>query len=178
MNDIQVLSDIQYYLWISFHYNKNQWMAFFEGIQHLQIFSTHIALTIGVFQFLPFIYRKSKTIHFAIGNVYALLVLLLAAPTTFLLGFQFNKISLSILQIILGIVFWWTTRKAIYVITLRKWKEHIQYMIYSYCTLICIIIIIYLSNEWIVWIAVISITVITYFIKNKIVGKLYNWFLK
>ncbi|MCO5233038.1 MAG: DUF2306 domain-containing protein [Chitinophagales bacterium] len=106
-----------------------------------------IILTLGILQFIPWIYMKSKQIHFLIGNVYVLLVLFFITPCSLILGL-FDK---SIFDKIGIVLFWFLvafcTRKSIHQIINKEWASHFQWMFYSYICIVEIGLIQFFSNH-------------------------------
>ena len=67
---------------INFMINVEEKIAFFEGVNLIQILTLFICFLIGPWQFIPYLFRRFPTLHFALGNVYVMMTLLLSAPTT------------------------------------------------------------------------------------------------
>ena len=108
------------------------WTAFFSGVGMIRHWTMILCVLIGPWQFVPVLYRNFRTVHFALGNVYVMLSLLLAAPSWAVMSFSFSSWSAKIIGLVVGIVWWVSTRKGIFYIAERNWLAHAKWMMYSY----------------------------------------------
>ncbi|HUH75244.1 MAG TPA: DUF2306 domain-containing protein [Chitinophagales bacterium] len=116
-------------------------IAFFHGVNLIQNLTLLVCFVIGPWQFIPILYRRKPTLHFALGNVYVMLVLILSAPTLIVSAFGEDGILKILYVLILGAIWWWTTRRGIFYISNKKWLLHLKWMIGSYLTLINIVVL-------------------------------------
>jgi hypothetical protein len=96
------------------------------------------ALWVGIPQFIPLIYRRFPLVHFVVGNLFVLVVLLAIAPFGALLSLfcsehGFAAVSLTLLHFVL----WKQTRIAVKYIVEKDLQAHLKGMIKSYVLLIC-----------------------------------------
>lgn len=106
--------------------------AFLAGLQNIQQVTILACCSIGVFQFIPAIFRKYPNVHFALGNVYVMTVLLIAGPITILKSLFAESLLEMVVSVIWGIGLWVYTRKGIYAISVKKWLVHLECMAISY----------------------------------------------
>lgn len=132
--------------------------AFFNGVGWIQKATLGICLLIGPWQFIPSLYRRNPMLHFALGNAYVMLSLLLAATTTVVSAFNRSVFFETFLLIFLGSLWWWSTRKGIFYISNKKWLLHIEWMSYSYTCVLCVTVF-SLTNESIYTIALFAIII-------------------
>ena len=111
---------------------------FFEINFWKYIFFTHVyvsvfALIAGLTQFSKNIQIKFKKIHRIYGYVYVAIILLLAAPSGFIISFYANGgwVAQSAF-VILSVLWWLTTLFAILHAKNKNWKKHEYWMIRSY----------------------------------------------
>ncbi len=112
--------------------------AFFRGVAVIQFITVMICFLTGPFQFIPKLYRKNPMLHFALGNVYTMVILLLAGPATLLLAFGRNSRVEVCLLAIAAVLLWWCTRKGIFYISEKRWQLHLKWMMYSYAFILSI----------------------------------------
>lgn len=112
--------------------------AFFNGVGWIHRVTLVLCLLIGPWQFIPALYRKNPMLHFALGNVYVMLSLLLAAISTMVFAFGQNQMTEGAVLFLAGCIWWWSTRKGIYYISEKKWLLHLEWMSYSYLSVLCI----------------------------------------
>lgn len=111
--------------------------AFFNGVGWIQKVTLGICFLLGPWQFIPSLYRRNPMLHFALGNVYVMLSLLLAAPAFVISAFSRELFFEILILALLGCFWWWSTRKGIFYISNKKWLLHIEWMSYSYACVIC-----------------------------------------
>lgn len=124
--------------WIEIDFKSWDNNAFFNGVGWIQKITLAICLLIGPWQFIPVLYRRNPMLHFALGNVYVMLSLLLAAPATVISAFAQPAFIKTLLTALLGSFWWWSTRKGIFYISNKKWMLHIEWMSCSYVCVLCI----------------------------------------
>ncbi len=115
-------------------------IAFFHGVNLIQNLTLIVCFLIGPWQFVPYLFRRIPTLHFALGNVYVMMTLLLSAPTFVVSSFGLDAIWKIIYGLILGALWWWCTRKGIFYISNKKWLLHLKWMMGSFLTLINIVL--------------------------------------
>ena len=115
-------------------------IAFFHGVNLIQNLTLVVCYFIGPWQFVPYLFKRNPTLHFALGNVYVMLTLLLSAPTTVVSAFGQDSIWKIFYVLVLGAFWWWSTRKGIFYISNKKWLLHLKFMLASYITLLNIVL--------------------------------------
>lgn len=115
-------------------------LAFFKGLNLIQNLTLSICFLIGPWQFVPYLFRKIPILHFALGNVYVMLTLILSAPTFIVSAFEQDSIWKIFYALILGMFWWWSTRKGIFYISNNKWLLHLKWMMNSYILLLNIVL--------------------------------------
>lgn len=156
--------------------------AFFHGVNLIQNITLVICFLIGPWQFVPYLFKRIPTLHFALGNVYVMLTLLLSAPTTVVLAFEQDSIWKIIYLIVMGTFWWWITRKGIFYISNNKWLLHLKFMLASYVTLLNIVLFNLMSYFQISFSVSILITVISFLIlllieKMRLHQRILNTFM-
>lgn len=97
-----------------------------------------VGITTGILQFFPALYRRFPLVHFIVGNLYVLVVLLAVAPMGLLLsifrsGDEFSAFSFALLHFVL----WKQTRISVSFIVDKDLLSHLKGMIKSYLLLLC-----------------------------------------
>lgn len=152
-------------------------------IFYIHVYSAIFVLLAGFTQFNQWILRKHKTFHKRAGYLYAYVVLLLAAPSGIFIGFYANGGFIAKTSfILLGILWFWFTLKAILLIKKRDIIAHKQMMWRSYALAFSAVtlrlwkvILVYLFHPppmdvyqiiaWLGWIP--NLLLIEWLIKNK-----------
>lgn len=119
---------------------KGDQTAFFNGVDLIQNLTLVVCFLVGPFQFVPFLFQRIPKLHFALGNVYVMMTLLLSAPTFIVSSIGKNTILENFYGVILGSIWWWCTRKGIFYISNKKWLLHLKWMMGSFLTLINIVL--------------------------------------
>lgn len=105
---------------------------------YLPVFYTHVYISMfcllaGFTQFNKNILRKNKTLHRRLGYLYVASVLLLSAPTGFVMGLHANGGLVAIFFFAtLAVLWWWFTFKALQYARKKDFKAHRNFMIRSY----------------------------------------------
>jgi hypothetical protein len=163
--------------WIQIDIDGFSVEEFLNGTVLIQKWTLLICSVIGIGQFIPYLFKKYPTLHFAIGSVYVMLVLIFSAPTSIIYGiFQKEILDLS-LWILLGLILWRFTRKGLKAIVSRSWSLHLQYMVISYVIVLMLTSRLYLKTfeSWCVNIALILILCIA--LRRSFVKMLLQRFL-
>lgn len=124
-----------------FHWNFDQFPkeAFFDSVAQIHLYTLCICALIGVGQFVPWLYRKYPRCHFALGNVYVMMILLLLGPATILYSWRFEWVEMLSVMIV-GACMWWWTKKGIQAILDKKWLLHLRCMQRSYFIVLFLLI--------------------------------------
>jgi uncharacterized membrane protein len=97
------------------------------------MFTSILVLPAGFTQFLPYFRKKLPKVHRISGWIYAIITILLAAPSGFIIGLYANGgLSSQIAFCSLGFLWIWFTVMAIYKIRKRKIISHQKWMIRSF----------------------------------------------
>lgn len=105
---------------------------------YIAAFYTHIvtsiaSITLGSFQFMPYIIQQYPRLHRRLGYIYVLSVLCLAAPSGFLIALGANGgLPAKTGFVCLSIVWWISTYRAFRYAMLKQWQLHINWMIRSF----------------------------------------------
>jgi hypothetical protein len=163
--------------------SKVDQIAFFKGVNLIQNLTLSVCFLIGPWQFVPYLFRKIPNLHFAIGNVYVMLTLLLSAPTLIVSAFGLDSIWKIFYTLILGALWWWSTRKGIFYISNKKWLLHLKWMMYSYILLINIVlfkVILYFQMSIFIpiFIAISSVLILYFIEKMNFHQRILNAFVK
>lgn len=120
--------------------NKVWLVAFF-----IHVFTSMFCVIAGFTQFNMWFLAKKKKVHQIIGLVYWVTVLVFSAPSGFIMGIYANGGLVSKTAfIILSIIWFYTTLKAVIAIRNKDFAGHINWMIRSYAlTLSAIMLRIY-----------------------------------
>lgn len=128
--------------WFQWNLDEFPKDSFFESVTLIQTFAISICAIIGIVQFAPWLYRKYPRLHFAVGNVYVMLVLFMGGPTTIIISLNGKNVFDIGIFLVLGGMYWHYTKKAIYAISNRKWLEHLTHMQMSYIITITMLVMI------------------------------------
>ena len=101
---------------------------------YLHVFSSILTLLAGFTQFSPFFIAQFQSkVHQYMGRGYILVVLLVAAPSGFVLGLMANGGVYAKLAFVLLSLFWWSTTAAAYHYARKKvWNLHAAFMLRSF----------------------------------------------
>jgi len=103
-------------------------IAFFS-----HVYSSIFVLFFGIFQFVQWIRNKAPKFHRFAGKIYIGFVLLLAAPSGFIMGIHGNGgIYSQISFCLLSALWFYFTLMGFFQIKKRNFKLHLNYMILSY----------------------------------------------
>lgn len=109
-------------------YNKI-WLSSF----YLHIAASPFILMAGVIQFNQYFLKNHKNIHRNIGKLYVLFILLISAPTGFVMAIYANGgIWAKISFLLISILWWYFTWKAYSEIKNKNISAHQDFMIRSY----------------------------------------------
>lgn len=102
-------------------------------IFYMHVYSAIFVLLAGFTQFNPKILSRYPNIHKWLGYLYVVFVLLLAAPSGIFIGWFANGgLMAKTSFVILGILWFWFTFKALQLILKRKIKAHKNFMYRSF----------------------------------------------
>jgi uncharacterized membrane protein len=100
---------------------------------YLHIFSSLLILAAGLTQFSSYILRRATIIHRWIGNIYTYGILIISAPSAFLMSFYANGGWIAQSSFLLLSVLWWyTTWKGFQAIRQKAIRTHGIWMLRSY----------------------------------------------
>lgn len=105
---------------------------------YIAAFYTHIvtsiaSITLGSFQFMPYIIQQYPSLHRRMGYIYVLSVLCLAAPSGFIISLGANGgLPAKTGFVCLSIVWWIATFRALRYAMTKQWQLHINWMIRSF----------------------------------------------
>lgn len=100
---------------------------------YIHVFSAGLALPAGFTQFSSFILTKRRKLHRAMGYLYVVSILLLAAPSGFFIGIYANGgLVAKTSFIILSILWFFFTYKGLLTAKRKDFNAHRNYMIRSY----------------------------------------------
>ena len=105
---------------------------------YLPVFYTHVyasmfCLLAGFTQFNRKILARQQQLHRAMGYTYVITVLLLSAPTGFVMGLHANGGMIAIgFFVTLAALWWWFTFKALHAARQKDFASHRNFMIRSY----------------------------------------------
>lgn len=101
---------------------------------YLHVFSSILTLLAGFTQFSPFFIAQFQSkVHRYMGRGYILVVLLVAAPSGFVLGLMANGGVYAKLAFVLLSLLWWSTTAAAYHYARKKvWNLHAAFMLRSF----------------------------------------------
>jgi hypothetical protein len=100
---------------------------------YLHITSSLWVMAAGVFQFIPGLFHRSRSLHQNLGKLYILSILLLAAPSGLILAFYANGGLPSKVGFTMQCIVWWfTTLLAWKEILDKQWLSHVEWMIRSF----------------------------------------------
>ena len=143
---IAILFFTYQFVQIIFPYTSWQWdVDFLLTKQHLlhvdyyraafyaHIFSSIFILVSGAFLFSDYILKKMPKLHQWTGKVYVGLLLLVSAPSGFVMGFYANGGWMAQLSFfMLTPLWWWVTFKGYQTARQKDFKAHKKWMIRSY----------------------------------------------
>lgn len=100
---------------------------------YIHVFSSPLVIIAGLFQFSPWLFRKSRRFHRASGYVYVSVVLLISGPAAFIMSLyanggylsQISFVSLSSLWLLFTFISFWKARKL-------DFEAHVKWNIRSY----------------------------------------------
>ncbi|QNR87257.1 DUF2306 domain-containing protein [Pedobacter riviphilus] len=102
-------------------------------IFYIHVYSAIFVLLAGFTQFNPKILAKYPKVHKWLGYLYAGFVLLLAAPSGVFIGWFANGGLIAKTSfVILGVLWFWFTLKAVLLILKRKISDHKKFMYRSF----------------------------------------------
>lgn len=108
-------------------------LDFYRLSFYSHIFTSLLVLLSGTFLFSNYILKKHKAIHQWAGRVYVFLLLGIAAPSGFIMGFYANGGFLAQLSfMILTPLWWWFTWKGFQTALRKDFQSHRIWMIRSY----------------------------------------------
>lgn len=100
---------------------------------YIHVYSAIFVLVAGFTQFNNYLLKKHKRFHKIAGYFYAVIVILLASPSGIFIGYFGNGgVTSKISFILLGILWFWFTLKAILLIRKRNVIAHRQFMLRSF----------------------------------------------
>lgn len=100
---------------------------------YIHVFSAIIALLAGFTQFSVYILKEHKKLHRFIGRAYVINILFINFPAGMIMAFYANgHIPSKIAFIILDVLWFWFTYKAVVAIKRKDIKSHREFMIRSY----------------------------------------------
>lgn len=100
---------------------------------YLHITSSLWVMAAGVFQFIPGLFHKNRSLHQSLGKLYIMSILLFAAPSGLVLAFYANGGLPSKVGFTMQCIVWWfTTLLAWKEILHKQWLSHIEWMIRSF----------------------------------------------
>ncbi|OFZ52789.1 MAG: hypothetical protein A3D92_21555 [Bacteroidetes bacterium RIFCSPHIGHO2_02_FULL_44_7] len=100
---------------------------------YIHVFTSPLVIIAGLFQFSPWLFRKSLRFHRVSGYVYVSVVLLISGPAAFIMSLyanggypaQISFVSLSSLWLIFTFIAFWKARKL-------DFEAHVKWNIRSY----------------------------------------------
>lgn len=100
---------------------------------YIHVFSSPLVIIAGLFQFSPWLFRKSLRLHRVSGYVYVSTVLLISGPAAFIMSLyanggylaQISFVSLSALWLLFTFIAFWKARKL-------DFEAHVKWNIRSY----------------------------------------------
>lgn len=121
--DIHFLNVKQEYL------DNKAWLTSF----YVHVFSSILALMAGFTQFSKYILKKYRPLHRAVGRVYAVVILLINFPAGMVMAVYANgELPSKIAFVILDLLWFWFTLRAVQAARRGKIDEHRNFMIRSY----------------------------------------------
>lgn len=110
--------------------NDNPW---FRAGFYVHITSSWWVLVIGLLQLLPVLYRRWPRLHRRLGQLYVASILVLAAPSGFILaGFANGGLSAKVGFTLQCMVWWLVTWQAYRAARQRRWLLHSEWMLRAY----------------------------------------------
>lgn len=105
----------------------------YMGAFYTHIVSSILSLSMGVFQFASFLFHQYKKLHRWMGLAYILSIVLLAAPSGFIISMHANGGLPSQLGFYCLSLFWWLSTYRAYRLAKKKdYRGHLLWMIRSY----------------------------------------------
>jgi uncharacterized membrane protein len=99
----------------------------------VHVFSSMLVLAAGFTQFSPFIMRRYKPVHRAMGKCYVALILLVTGPASFIMALLANGgLSSRIAFTCLSLLWMYTTARAWQTALARQFVQHRQWIYRSY----------------------------------------------
>jgi hypothetical protein len=170
-------------------YHINYWRYAF----YAHVFTSILVLPAGFTQFNKWFFRK--TWHRRLGVLYLLTVLLIAAPTGFLMGLHANGgLAAKTSFVLLSSLWFITTLLAIISAKARRFTDHGEWMLYSYALTLSAISFrlialgfdlfhiharpqeVYVTTAWLSWVP--NIIIAHLMIKMGFIKKLYKQYLQ
>jgi hypothetical protein len=134
---LMVLITLQY-VPLNYHVSFLQLKSEIKLLHYQISFFTHVytsifVLLLGFLQFIPFIRKKYKIAHRAIGISYIVLVLCFAAPSGLIMGYYGNGGFYSQFSFCLQAILWFIFTLMAYRFALKgNYSKHNEFMIYSF----------------------------------------------
>lgn len=110
--------------------------GFPEDIKWILLCALCLSIVIGPFQFSVSVFRRNQPIHFLAGNIYVLMVLLIAAPLMVLLALSQQSIHLMVSANIAAVICWVSTRKSVRLVAAGDLPGHAMWIFRSYAWLL------------------------------------------
>ncbi len=105
----------------------------FQWAFYVHISSSWVVIFVGLWQFFPALLRRWPVLHRVLGKIYVGAILLLAAPSGWVLGLYANGGLSSRVSFILQSTVWWVlTWMAWREISHRRYLPHVEMMLRSY----------------------------------------------
>lgn len=100
---------------------------------YVHVFSIFFALLAGFFQFSNTLLKEHRQLHRLIGRIYAYDILLINFPATMIMAIYANGgLTCKVAFVLLDLLWFWFTLKAVIAARQKKITAHKQYMIRSY----------------------------------------------
>ena len=99
----------------------------------VHVFTSMLVIIAGFTQFSPFILRNYPTVHRTMGYIYAVVLLFFTGPAGFIMAlFANGGFSSRLAFLILAVLWWFTTFKAMLAVRERNFAAHRHYMLRSF----------------------------------------------
>lgn len=126
---IHLLPDTDFLQTKAFAYSVPLWRYSF----YTHVFSSSFVLIAGIIQFVPYVVQNLPRLHKIAGYTYCTGILFVSGPSGLVMAFFANGgTSARISFVLLSILWWFTTARALQLARNKKWVEHVAWMARSY----------------------------------------------
>lgn len=126
---IHLLPDTDFLQAKTFAYSVPLWRYSF----YTHVFSSSFVLIAGIIQFIPYVVQQFPRLHRIAGYTYSTGILFVSGPSGLVMAFFANGgTSARISFVLLSMLWWFTTARALQLARNKKWMEHVAWMARSY----------------------------------------------